>query len=144
MEGAGKEIFSKDAVEMTDFNNLAKLLKFIDEAAEYSFLSQKRKMELHLVVEEILVNIFSYAYEDNVGEVSLHIVYSQGSIQITFKDKGIAFNPLLHQKKEISDDIHDIGVGGLGIFFIRKMVDDIAYVRKGEVNCLTFKMLDQI
>ena len=35
MEGAGKEIFSKDAVEMTDFNNLAKLLKFIDEAAEY-------------------------------------------------------------------------------------------------------------
>ncbi|MFN2437304.1 MAG: ATP-binding protein, partial [Desulfotignum sp.] len=100
---------------------------FISTWAQGHSLSQERIMKLQLASEEALMNIFSYAYpHDAPGDVTVFCT-RQGAndLLIIFEDKGRPFDVLSVKDPDTDLSLDDRNVGGLGIFFIKKMTDDV-------------------
>jgi|YNPNPStandDraft_1061719.scaffolds.fasta_scaffold00174_4 serine/threonine-protein kinase RsbW len=90
-----------------------------------------------VVLEEVLVNIFRYAYTPGDGEVELRCCREGDGFCMSFHDTGRPFNPLDWPLPDLSDDIEKRTVGGLGIHLVRRLADDMRYRREGDANVLT-------
>ena len=121
--------------------NLSAVTEFITSSLEEKDCSIKIIMQMELVIEEIYVNVANYAYRPTVGTVTIYKSFedSPRAVIITFIDGGVAYNPLEHKDPDINAGIDERGIGGLGIFLVKKNVDDISYERKDEQNILTIK-----
>ena len=119
--------------------NLATVTEFITSSLEEKNCSMKTIMQMELVIEEIFVNVASYAYRPNVGNVTIYKEFDNQSITVSFVDSGVDYNPLEHEDPDTNAEIEDRDIGGLGIFLIKKNVDEISYERKDEQNILTIK-----
>jgi anti-sigma regulatory factor (Ser/Thr protein kinase) len=92
---------------------------------------------LELSLEEILVNIISYAYDDDeCHDIEFKVEVDEDMIAMTFMDGGHPFNPLAKEKTDTKNPLMERGVGGLGINFVRQMRDMMEYQRKGDKNIL--------
>jgi anti-sigma regulatory factor (Ser/Thr protein kinase) len=92
---------------------------------------------LELSLEEILVNIISYAYDDHqIHAIQFNVEIEDDMIAMKFIDDGQPFNPLAAEKIEPQNPLMERGVGGLGINFVRKMRDMMEYQRKDDKNIL--------
>lgn len=100
---------------------------------------EKEITSLELAVEEIFVNICHYAYSEKGGDVWIAIEYlaEPPALKISLMDWGISYNPLEEEDPELGMDALKRPIGGLGIFLMRKMVDQVTYARNGDANCLT-------
>lgn len=98
--------------------------------------------QIKLCVEEIFLNICSYAYHPDTGEARIVLQVEGDPIPIrvifTFFDRGRPFDPLLEGIPDTESDLEDRQVGGLGIFLVKNTVDDISYEYKDGQNILTF------
>ncbi len=119
--------------------NLATVTEFITSSLEEKNCSMKTIMQMELVIEEIFVNVASYAYRPNVGNVTICKEFDNQSITISFIDSGVDYNPLEHEDPDTNAEIEDRDIGGLGIFLVKKNVDEISYERKDGQNILTIK-----
>jgi anti-sigma regulatory factor (Ser/Thr protein kinase) len=118
--------------------HLENLVGFVSECARKTGFSNKRLKEIELASEESLVNIFNYAYPEKSGEVTVTCFSQKDTLlKIEIMDKGIPFDPLSLPEPDLHADLSERKVGGLGIFFIRQMVDEIQYRRKDGNNILT-------
>jgi serine/threonine-protein kinase RsbW len=98
----------------------------------------KRIGEIELVLEEALVNVFHYAYRETKGVVEVVCrVDPQNSLIIEIMDQGVPFNPLLKDAPNLALDISERKIGGLGIYFIKTLMDEIHYRREGDYNILS-------
>ena len=129
----------KELVLPALLENLDPLIQFILEGARESGYDENTIAELHLVAEEAMVNIINYAYEGGSGDIILTVGSGNGMFSINIKDGGKAFNPLEKEDPDITIPIEDRPIGGLGIFLIRKIMDDLAYARVDDTNILTLK-----
>lgn len=118
-------------------DNLDKLIQFTSSFAEENGVSPKRIMEIELSVEEALVNVFSYAYPENEGDVELKCMTEGESLKIMVLDEGIPFNVLSVDDPDITETLAERQIGGLGIFFIKKMANEVNYERKDGKNILS-------
>lgn len=118
--------------------NLKEFLEFIIACAEKQGFSPKRISQIELAAEEILVNIFNYAYSEPGGEAQV-TCSTEGSTRllIRFEDSGIPFDPLSRKPPDVTEDISERSIGGLGIFLAGKFMDEIHYRREGDRNILT-------
>ena len=118
--------------------NLEKISRFVTDAAEkYGFEDQKIQ-ELELATEEAVVNIINYAYPEETGMVEICFARDDSDrIILEIMDTGIPFNPLQQSKPDLSSGISERKVGGLGIFFIRSMMEDVKYRHEDGKNILT-------
>jgi anti-sigma regulatory factor (Ser/Thr protein kinase) len=121
--------------------NLATATNFITESLEEKDCSIKIILQMELVMEEIFVNVASYAYRPNVGPVTICKEFDDApqAIIITFIDSGVSYNPLEHEDPDINAGVDERDIGGLGIFLVKKNVDAIYYERKDGQNILTLK-----
>ena len=95
---------------------------------------------IRLVSEEIIVNILNYAYPQQAeGYLTLCLWDEDGEITLEFIDGGIPFNPLDKADPDISLPLEQREIGGLGIFLVREMMDDVAYTYVNKENRLTIK-----
>ena len=102
-------------------------------------VSPALQSRIELVLEEVLVNVFHYAYpQEHPGMVTLQCLFRENALVFFVRDTGPAFNPLEKEAADISLDIDDRQIGGLGIYLIRAMVDSLTYERKSGANILTF------
>jgi serine/threonine-protein kinase RsbW len=118
---------------------LPKILRWIRENLSELSLSASEKNKLEVVSEEIIVNIAHYAYPAAEGTIEIEIEEKNGGVVFSFLDSGKPFNPLENQKpviKSLSVDSKDIG--GLGIFFVKNLVDRVDYCFENGKNKLTF------
>lgn len=93
---------------------------------------------LHLVIEELVVNIVTYAYPAGVaGELYINVSADQSRISIEFIDRGKPFNPLEKEDPDVTLGIKERNIGGLGIFLVKQMMDDVAYRHEDGCNILT-------
>lgn len=93
---------------------------------------------VQLAVEEALVNIFRYAYEGRTGEVELLARQEcDGRFIIELRDEGMPFDGCSIPRPDITCGIKERKIGGLGIFLIRNMADEVHYRRDGNRNILT-------
>jgi len=92
---------------------------------------------LELSLEEILVNIVSYAYDDDEPhEIHFKVDVDADIIAMKFIDDGRPFNPLAAEKMTTRNPLSENGEGGLGINFVRQMRDMMEYQRKEDKNVL--------
>ncbi|MFH1653577.1 MAG: SpoIIE family protein phosphatase [Pseudomonadota bacterium] len=93
--------------------------------------------ELNLAIEETVVNIINFAYEDDERhEIEITIIKSGAVIEVTIMDDGRPFDPLKHTISDKGHSIKDMPLGGLGIILTKNMVDKAEYVRVGKYNKL--------
>ena len=123
--------------------NLEKVTDFIIESLEERNCKPKIMMQMELVIEELFVNVAHYAYTPNKGicTVQKKIEEDPRAITITFIDSGIPYNPLEHEDPDTSLGVEEREIGGLGIFLVKKNVDEISYEHKDGQNVLRLKKL---
>lgn len=93
---------------------------------------------LQLVVEEVVVNIVSYAYPDDAdGEVTITVSVTPSAIEFSFTDSGVPFNPLEKEDPDTTLSADERPIGGLGIFLVKQMMDDVRYRYEDGQNILT-------
>ena len=121
--------------------NLQDAIDFATERLEAHDCPMKVVMQMELVIEEIFVNVSSYAYRPDVGDVTICIDFAENpaAVEITFIDSGKPYNPLEKDDPDTTLGIDEREIGGLGIFLVKKNVDDISYEYTDGKNILRIK-----
>lgn len=115
---------------------LDNVIKFINSEIEKD-VDKKTILKIDVVIEEIFVNIASYAYKkEEKGLVDISIKNENNKIIISFEDMGVPFNPLLKENPDITLSAENREPGGLGIYMMKKMMDNVEYVYKDNKNIL--------
>lgn len=122
--------------------SLAMANDFIEECAGRAGLDAKKKFGLLLAFEEAFVNVCSYAYPDAEGEAEVSCSKSDDVFTLELSDSGRPFDVLSLPDPDLTLDVTDRQVGGLGIHFIRTMSDSVSYRREDGRNILrmTFRL----
>ena len=95
-------------------------------------------MQIDVAVEEIFVNVASYAYTPNTGSVTIRMDLQEKprAVVITFIDSGIPYNPLAKEDPDVSLSAEERSIGGLGIFMVKKTMDKMEYEYTDQKNVL--------
>lgn len=117
--------------------NLPEVIAFVDEQLEAADCSVKTQMQIDIAVEEIFVNIAKYAYGDETGNVTIKTVQTSSSFEITFIDNGAPYDPLAKPDPDVTLSAEERQIGGLGIFMVKKSMDEVKYQYIDDQNCLT-------
>ena len=121
-----------------ELRSLELMTRFVRNGAEKHGIGSKDVNRIQLAAEEVLVNIISYAYPDKNGDIQItyEIMEDKGLVMKVI-DWGIPFDPLSVAEPNIEAPIEDRKIGGLGIFIIRNIMDEVSYKREGCQNILT-------
>ena len=124
-------------------DNLSKVLAFIDEQLEANNCPMRVMLEIDVAAEEIFVNVASYAYTSGVGSVAIEVNFEEHpkAVAIRFIDSGIPYNPLEKEDPDVTLPAEKRGIGGLGVFMVKKSMDEVAYEYKDGKNHLTIRKL---
>ena len=121
--------------------NLNKVLAFVDEELEAMDCSMRSQMQIDIAVEEIFVNIAHYAYSPEVGKATIRVEVQPEppTVVLTFLDQGVPYDPLAKADPDVSLSAEERQVGGLGIFMVKKSMDDVQYRYENGRNILTLR-----
>ena len=122
-------------------NELDTVQGFVDEALDQVPCTPETRLQLQIAVEELFVNIASYAYAPNRGEavIGCQVEQEPPSITIQFRDWGKPFNPLAKEDADITLSAEDRKIGGLGIYMVKNSMDDVRYQYENGQNVLTIR-----
>ncbi|MBQ6731366.1 MAG: SpoIIE family protein phosphatase [Bacilli bacterium] len=97
--------------------------------------------KVEVALEEILVNIASYAYEPGTGDIKIEYEYIEDSrmVSITIIDEGKAFDPLKRNDPDVTLSAEERDIGGLGLYIVKKTMDEVDYKRLNNRNVLILK-----
>ena len=116
------------------------ILKAILQTSEVSSCSLKDGLVLRLACEEIVMNITSYAYPDDVeGSLDVELEKTDHHISLCFKDGGVPFNPLEQKSPDTKLSWKQRHIGGLGIYLVIKKMDAVRYAYENNKNILTIQ-----
>jgi serine/threonine-protein kinase RsbW len=120
-------------------DNLYDMLLFIRNQAESVGFDEIEISKIELATEEALVNIISYGYPVNSGEIEILCdKVENNGLKIVLKDNGVPFNPLSNSKRfDPNAPVETRAVGGYGVFFIMKIMDEVEYNRVDGNNVLS-------
>jgi serine/threonine-protein kinase RsbW len=128
----------KHIIIENQISELSRLAEEIEKLAERWELPQALAMNINLVLEEAVSNIIFYAFTDaEIHKIRVTISSGNNRLIIKITDDGIPFNPLAHQAPDITSTAEERTVGGLGIFLISQIMDELHYLRKENQNILT-------
>lgn len=124
-----------------EISHLEEINDRIAEELEKYGCSVKVQMQVELAVEEIFVNIASYAYHPETGEAEINVDAGGDppTVTITFLDHGKPFNPLEKPDVDVDEAAKSEDVGGLGILLVKKNMDDVDYRYEDGKNILTIR-----
>ncbi|MBQ5391717.1 MAG: SpoIIE family protein phosphatase, partial [Spirochaetales bacterium] len=136
---------NKEDVEMDELEidakveNLDQVLSFVDSRLEARDCPAGYMMNIDIAVEEIFVNIASYAYDGGPGKAWIRIGFEEypHTMVLTFIDKGKPFDPVSKPDPDVTLSAEERKIGGLGIFMVKKSMDTMEYTRKDDSNILT-------
>ncbi|MCR5542897.1 MAG: ATP-binding protein [Eubacterium sp.] len=120
-------------------DKLDDLMIFIDSHLEEFDCSMKAQMQIDVAVEELFVNIANYAYAPEIGNATIRMIFSDepGEVTIVFIDSGVPYDPLKKDDPDITLSVDERAIGGLGIFMVKKSMDDMFYEYKDGQNILS-------
>ncbi|MEF9931760.1 MAG: ATP-binding protein [Bacteroidales bacterium] len=125
-----------------DIAEISRLATFIEEVGEEFGLSMSLVMSLNLVLEEAVSNIILYAYPNRIGEnITIQVEMGNGMLVFTITDNGLAFDPTQVKEADITLSAEERPIGGLGIYLIKKIMNNIEYQRIEGNNVFTLKKI---
>ena len=121
--------------------NLPKVISFVNEHLEAADCNMRTQIQIDIAVEELFINIASYAYDPEIGTAVVQVTVTDEplSVEITFIDNGRQYDPLAKEDPDITLPINKRKKGGLGIFMVKNSMDDIHYEYADGKNILTIK-----
>jgi anti-sigma regulatory factor (Ser/Thr protein kinase) len=120
-----------------DTQKLPEVLDKLDTNLLAAGCPEDARTQLAVAVEEIFVNIANYAYPGKAGAATINIKADAHKATICFADSGIAYDPLQKEDPNIEQAAEDRPIGGLGIFLVKEMSDEVLYERRDDMNILT-------
>ena len=130
----------KSIILANDISEISKLCEFIEEIGNEFSLSPEIVFNLNLVLEEAVVNIINYAYPKEEHQfIYLSAKLHEGSIVFVLTDTGKEFDPTLAPEADITLSADEREIGGLGIFLIRQIMNEVRYQRIDGKNILTLE-----
>lgn len=115
--------------------------RFLTETVEGSSAPVKVRNDLRLALEELFVNVASYAYGSGAGDVEVSIALDEDAhrIRVELADEGVPFDPFSHGDYVFPESIDDARIGGLGILLVERLMDSVAYRREAGRNVVTIE-----
>ena len=121
-----------------NIEQIPKLSEFIDSICEKFCIDMETTMSLNLALEEAVTNVILYAYpEGSDGLVDVEAIVHKDHLVFIISDSGKAFDPTAAPEADITLDVEDRPIGGLGIFLVRNIMDNVHYERVDGKNILT-------
>lgn len=119
--------------------NVPVLAEFIEAKLEQINCPVKAMMQISVAVDELFSNISMYAYGEQTGKAIIKITLDNSMVSISFTDSGIPYNPLEKEDPDVEAPIEERKIGGLGIYMVKKTMDDMIYEYTDGHNILTIK-----
>jgi serine/threonine-protein kinase RsbW len=122
---------------LADLSTLEEMMHYLRSEAARIEVDEKTVHKMELACEEAIVNIISYAYPDQKGPLIITCSLKGHRFEIVLRDRGIPFNPIdVEVNPQIDKPVLERSIGGLGIYLIRKTIDEAYYQRVGNENIL--------
>lgn len=125
--------------KLTLHNDVAEvplLAEWVEQIGEELGLEMPEVFQLNLALEEAVVNVMNYAYEDS-GLIDLTAKVVDSEIIFVLEDSGKAFDPTQVDDPDITLSAEDRDIGGLGIFLVQQLMSGVTYSREDGKNVLT-------
>ena len=121
--------------------NIEAVTDFVNEQLEALDCPMKAQMQIDIAIDELFGNIAHYAYNPEIGKatVRVEVIEDPLAVTITFIDKGVPYDPLAKADPDTTLSAEEREIGGLGIYMVKKSMDDITYEYKDGQNILTIK-----
>jgi sigma-B regulation protein RsbU (phosphoserine phosphatase) len=128
-------------LELTIPNHLSESVRVkahFDTFSEHYRIPDKIRLKMHLVIDELLTNIISYAYlDDEKHDIEIKVELAANRLKVSMVDDGIPFNPLGKETPDTELSLEERKIGGLGIHLVREMMDRVSYRRRIDKNVIT-------
>lgn len=134
----------KEIIVPANLDSIAIVTDFINAELETVNCSERDRIQIDVVVDEVFGNIAKYAYDQEEGDATLLVEVSDepGAISITFIDHGKPYNPLdNHKTPDTTLKAKERKIGGLGVYMTKKIMDEVSYEYKDQCNRLTIRKM---
>ena len=119
--------------------NIPSLTDSVDAILEEAGIGMKMIMQIDIALDEIFSNIAKYAYAPGTGKAVVRVETFPDYVQISFIDCGVPFDPLNVSEPDVTMEAEKRNIGGLGIFLVRKTMDEVKYLRRDGRNILMLR-----
>lgn len=119
-----------------DVSEVVQLAEWVEQLGEEVGLNMPEVFQLNLALEEAVVNVMNYAYQEK-GSILLTSDVEGDTITFVLEDEGIAFDPTQAESPDITLSAEEREIGGLGIFLVQQIMHSVAYSRENGKNILT-------
>lgn len=121
--------------------NIEQVTSFVNEILERYDCPMKAMTQIDIAIDELFGNIANYAYHPNTGSatVRIEVIEKPMAVVITFVDNGIPYDPLAKADPDVTKSAEEREIGGLGIYLVKKSMDEITYEYKDGKNILKIK-----
>jgi len=118
--------------------NLGEIMMAVADSARMMGFSADRVLQVELALEEPVVNVMNYAYGDGSGDIEVACIgRDDGALGLEIIDSGRVFDPLKKEDPDISLGIDDREIGGLGVYFVKQVANEVTYNRVDGKNIFT-------
>ena len=131
------EVVKMTITKNPTMDSVADVASFVEEQLEKLEIPMKFATKLMVAVDEIYSNIVRYS---GATEAQVSVFKEENAVKLVFGDNGKPYNPLIAEEPDITASAEEREIGGLGIFMVRKMMDDIKYVHKDDRNILSLTL----
>ena len=121
--------------------NIEKVTEFVNSQLEEINCPIKAKMQIDIAIDELFGNIAHYAYKPETSPATVRVEVTEApiSVIVTFIDHGIPYDPLKKDDPDVTLSAEERAIGGLGIFMVKKTMDEITYEYKDGQNILSIR-----
>ena len=121
--------------------NIVAVTDFVNEQLETLDCSMKVQMQVDIAIDELFSNIAHYAYNPETGSATVQVEVTEDplAVVITFIDHGTPYDPLAKEDPNTKLSAEERQIGGLGIYMVKKTMDDVSYEYKDGRNILKIK-----
>ena len=121
--------------------NVPTVVEFVDEQLEMLGCPMNAQIQIDIAIDELFSNIARYAYNPEVGAatVRVEVVEDPMAVVVTFIDNGVPYDPLSREDPDVTLSADEREVGGLGIYLVKKSMDEISYRYENGSNILSIR-----
>ena len=121
--------------------NYDQVAEFVEGELEKREVPMEAEAQIDIALDEIYTNVAKYAYTGDPGEVTVRLDFTEDitEVKMTISDAGIPYDPLKRPDPDVSLEAEARQIGGLGIYMVKKLMDEVSYEYSGGMNILRMR-----
>ncbi|MBR6157542.1 MAG: ATP-binding protein, partial [Lachnospiraceae bacterium] len=121
--------------------NYDRVAEFVEGELEIREVPMAAQAQIVIALDEIYTNVAKYAYADDPGEVTVRLDFTEQitEVKMTIMDCGIPYDPLKRPDPDVSLEAEARQIGGLGIYMVKQMMEEVSYEYRGGMNILRMR-----